>query len=212
MSIRTNKNTTKFPSMQQLNNYLQQFKQECELRIMFKVSTPTIKKLKTNGFSSPQNFFLSKADDNLSVSTADTASKPEPELEISQFQPPKPDYSTLISKSLENGHKKFTTVSKAVELFEEKCLVSKAMNKAELIQFRKCAFSYLEKVAEKYEIFTHQHADSVILALLFLVVDRIGFSKKKFLRNVDLVCKKKCTKLSTIKKSKCFGYMKAIIA
>lgn len=208
-----NSKTQSFPELSEITSYLTYLKQECELRIMFKVSKPIISKIKKNCFSTPKlDFLASKMDDNISVSTADTDIKLEVETQNEVPPLPHPDYSTLISKSLENGHRKFKTLVKALKLFEERSLLTGAMNKQQLERFRMLCMKDLEVVAKEYEIFTHQHADSVILAFLFKIVDEIQLSKKLFLKNVSFACKKNCTKISTIKKSKSYAYLKKLLA
>lgn len=194
---------TNSTSLTEFQAYLRHYKQECELRIMFKASEALIKSLKQDNFPAPKGAYLSNQKDETvsTVSTADSSG-------ASANPPQEVDYSTLVSKTLESGHKKFKTVIKALELFEAKCVEAKAVNKAQLAVFKELSAKNLQKVVQEYEVFTHQHADSVILAFIFIIVDEIGISKRKFLKIVDLVCRKKCSKLSTIKKSKCYGFMK----
>jgi hypothetical protein len=171
---------------------------------MFQMSKRMIKKIRHNKFSKPSKniFDTKKALDTLSVSTADSDPAAVP---AAQFD------DALIKLAIENGDKKVKTVYEYFLKFEELCIAERALGAGEVMKLKSLSRKFLSLLIGDFGKLRFQHSESICLAVLLLATSEVKLHKRIFLKLVDKILKKKCTKLSTIKKSKCFSHIKMVI-
>jgi hypothetical protein len=63
----------------------------------------------------------------------------------------------------------------------------------------------------KLDNMKYQHHEAIALSILYISTAEINLSRRKFLKCIEKLVKKKCSKLSTIRKSKSYMQLKSIM-
>lgn len=117
-----------------------------------------------------------------------------------------------IKKVLEeNCDKKLKAVLTNFAAFQNLLLTEKIVKKEKFEILRFENMRALELCLEIFGKLRYQHADAISSSILYFTTGKIGLPKREFLKLVDKVTKKKCGKLSIIRKAKCFGMIKSLL-
>jgi hypothetical protein len=107
--------------------------------------------------------------------------------------------------------KKLGAVMKTVEQFGEYCVARRLLGKTLRLQLEREAKVVLGLCLSEMAKLRYQHSDAIALVVLLFVSERVKMPIKVFLNAVDKVVKKKCNKLSIIRKAKCFALVKKVL-
>ena len=69
----------------------------------------------------------------------------------------------------------------------------------------------LSMLLPKLDNMKYQHHEAIALSILYISTAEINLSRRKFLKCIEKLVKKKCSKLSTIRKSKSYMQLKSIM-
>jgi len=107
--------------------------------------------------------------------------------------------------------KKLKAVMKTVEQFGEYCVAHRILGKTLNHQMMREAKVILGLSLSELSKLRYQHSDAITLVILLFAIEKVKMPIKVFLNAIDKVVKKKCNKLSIIRKAKCFGLIKQIL-
>ena len=106
------------------------------------------------------------------------------------------------------GDKKLKSVLKIFEKFEDLCIENRLVNQQTAAQLRNATYTALAHCLGLIGELRYQHSDAIATSILAFSTEKIRLQKKTFLKIVDKCVKKRCNKISIIRKAKCFGMIK----
>lgn len=132
-----------------------------------------------------------------------------PDSEVLNYQA-KCSFMKIKQVLEENGDKKLKAVLEIFAAFQDLLIKEKLVDKKKFEILRCENLVTLEVCLAIIGELRYQHADAISSSILYFTTEGIGLGKKEFLRLIDQVIKKKCGKLSIIRKAKCFGMIKSL--
>ena len=217
MTIREQNDT-----QQQLMTNILMTKMEFEQGIDYHLNRQIIRGLLSDNFGSPTVHQLKKQrkrleslstsqkdqSDNLSVSTNDSVWYPPQshELPVPVFDP----CASLVDEAIFRGCKKVAQIKELLLNFEEHFVANAFFTRPMASKFMGESIKLLSILLPTLDDMKYQHHDAIALSILYITTEFI-LSRKDFLKSIDRVVKKKCTKLSTIRKSKSYEQLTKLI-
>jgi hypothetical protein len=110
----------------------------------------------------------------------------------------------LVNEAIFKGCKKVAQMKELLLCFEEYFVAYSLLNRPMLQKFRLENFRLLSLLLPGLEDLKYQLHEAIVLSILYISTDNAGISRRDFLKAIEKVVKKKCTKLSTIRKSKSY--------
>lgn len=92
--------------------------------------------------------------------------------------------------------------------FEEHCVANKLINRPMASRFMGESIKLLSFLLPKLDNMKYQHHEAIALSILYFATAEIDMSRRVFLKCIEKLVKKKCSKLSTIRKSKSYMQLK----
>lgn len=146
--------------------------------------------------------------DNLSISTNDSLPCPP------QAVPPSPvyePYEELVNEAVFRGCKKVSQVKELLLKFEEHCIADNLIDRPMAFKFMGESIKLLSMLLPKFDSMKYQHHEAIALSILYISTAEVHLSRRAFLKSIGKLVKKKCSKLSTIRKSKSYILLKNIL-
>jgi hypothetical protein len=194
----------------------QELKQKYEMKMMFQLSRPLIKKIRLGSFPAPSGFFLSKAvtsqnkkqaaleaiSQTSTAASSDCSDDHSPTMDLEE--PANSVYDEIIQDFLTQKDKRALRLVKMLSLFEERCAVERLLDRNQIDALRVVNRDYLGICLSKFQSLKCQQIDSVFLSILLLSTSKLGISKKIFLAICNKILPKKTVKVSFVRKARCY--------
>lgn len=184
-------------------------------RIFVCMNKDVIPKIASGDFPFPQrplpNSKQVKKERKMSVSTRVPSNENSSQMS-KRVEENNPSRGFTPKISAVTGDKKFKVIISMLLNFEENCIVNKVIANKKLQELRRHSRRYLGFLIHNSEAVRLQHSDSLGLAILLHSAIRIGMSKRDFLAQAQPVARRKKLDVSYIRKSKCYGIVKNLIA
>lgn len=95
-------------------------------------------------------------------------------------------------------------VKELIVKFEEFFVANKLLERPMASRFVNESTRLLSLLLPHMDVMKYQLADAIALSILYISTAEVKLSRRDFLKSIEKVAKKKCTKLSTIRKSKSY--------
>lgn len=198
-----------------INVFLNKFKSGIEQDMMYKMNRYTLYKLNNNKFSMPRNSMLKqvknvneKVEVVSSVSTAEQNNLNNNE----NFNLNNCNFENLnIAGYNLSEDKKLENVLKMLLNFQENCVKNNSWNKFELEILHQNCQQIMCCLLPKFDVLRYQHTEQIVLSVLLFAISKAKLQKKTFIKQASQILSKKKTKLSAIKKSRCFKHVSSIL-
>jgi hypothetical protein len=208
---------------QDANTHATELRREYEMLVMFQLSRPLIKKIKSGCFSSPTKALLSnkKAEDGdssvlsgASLSTKASSAISSGEEPLSEAEDLSEEnnayFNGILQERVAKKDKKVKKILECLAKFEEQAIIDGYVNKATHKELSSLVRKSLALCVLRYENLRFQQFESICLCILFNVVSKLNLSKKSFLKVATKSFGKKLIKISFIRKARCFANINAI--
>lgn len=199
-----------------------ELKREYEMLVMFQLSRPLIKKIKSGCFASPKKalssntIFIDKNQDRTSLYCGSTnastigSEEGESRLDADLTDDTAVYYNKIIQDKVSRKDKKVKKILETLTKFEEQAITDGYVNKTLYAEFKSLVRKSLALCLLRYEDLRFQQFESICLSILFIVVGKLNLSKKQFLKIANKTFGKKLIKISFIRKARCFASINAI--
>lgn len=110
----------------------------------------------------------------------------------------------MVNEAIFQGCKKVAQIKELIIKFEEFFVANKLLERPMASKFMSESTKLLSLLLPHMEEMKYQLADAITLSILYISTSDVKLSRRDFLKSIEKVVKKKCTKLSTIRKSKSY--------
>lgn len=210
-----NNEPTYRPQAAEINSQFLQLTNNIKKRIFVQMNKDVIPKIASGDFAFPKKpLFGSKKgqkERKMSVSTHVPSNENSSQMS-KRVEENNPSKGFTPKMSAVAGDKKFKIIISMLLNFEENCIVSKVVENKKLQQLRRYSRRFLGFLIHDSEAVRLQHSDSLGLAILLHSAIKIGMSKRNFVEQVQPLARRKNLSVSYVRKSKCYGIVKDLIA
>lgn len=110
----------------------------------------------------------------------------------------------MVNEAIFQGCKKVAQVKELIIRFEEYFVANKLLARPMASKFVSESTRLLSLLLPHMDDMKYQLAEAIALSILYISTSEVKLSRRDFLKSIEKVVKKKCTKLSTIRKSKSY--------
>ena len=110
----------------------------------------------------------------------------------------------MVNEAIFQGGKKLAQIKELIIKFEEFFIANKLLERPMASKFMNESIKLLSLLLPHMDELRYQLAEAIVLSILYISTNEVKLSRRDFLKSIEKVVKKKCTKLSTIRKSKSY--------